>query len=307
MENNNVLVNLQRLKDFDLNLLKIFETVYICGSGSRAAEILGVTASAVSQSLQKLRLFFDDPLFIREGKGISPTSIADNIHKNISENMGMLFENLLIAEPTSLSQITIYCTPFSAVRVMPALVSALKEADLQCGIKHISSDAMVDSTEEILTYRKADLVFDTAPFYSFSTITEVFDTAQAVAVCRKDHPRVGDTLTLENMNKEMSTFLLNHSDDVKNLQAHIENFFGNREFAYSSSSLMTILGMTEASDYISFVPEWFARKFAESFNIKILNCDFKLPIVNMYLTYHKNLTKNAELYHVIKNMHNFIK
>lgn len=306
MKDTNVLENVQKLKDFDLNLLKIFETVYICGSGMRAAEILGVTASAISQSLQKLRIFFNGPLFIREGKGVSPTSVADKIHESISENMGLLFEQLLIAEPAALSQVTIYCTPFSALRVMPALTLALKDVGLQCGIKHISSDGMLDSTEEILTYRKADLVFDSAPYYSFSTATEIFDSASAVAVCRKSHPRLGDTLTQENMKNEMSTFLLNNTDEVKNIQSEIEQFFVKREFAYSSSSLITILGMTEASDYISFVPDWFAAKLADCFDLKTLKCDFELPTVNIYMTYHKNIMKNPELYQVIKTMRNHI-
>lgn len=302
MKDTNVLENVQKLKDFDLNLLKVFETVYICRSGIRAAEMLSVTASAISQSLHKLRIFFDDPLFIREGKGVSPTSIADNIHESISETIGLLFENLLVSEPASLNQVTIYCTPFSALRAMPVLASTLKEAGINCGIKHISSDGMLETTEDILTYRKADLVFNTAPYYSFSTVTEVFDSAQAVAVCRKDHPRIGDVLTQENMKNEVSTFLLNNTDDVKNTQVQIENFFVKREFAYSSSSLITIMSMTEASDYISFVPDWFAAKFAECFNLKILQCDFVLPPVNIYMTYHKNLMKNAELYNVVKKM-----
>lgn len=307
MKDTNVVENLQKLKDFDLNLLKVFETVYISGSGMRAAEILGVTASAISQSLQKLRIFFNDPLFIREGKGVSPTSVADKIHESISENIGLLFEQLLISEPLALSQVTIYCTPFTALRVMPSLALALKDAGLQCGIKHISSDAMVDSTEEILTFRKADLVFDSAPYYSFSTVTEIFDSTQAVAVCRKDHPRIGDTLIQENMKDEMSTFLLNETDSVKNIQVLIEDFFTKRNFAYSSSSLIIILGMTESSDYISFVPDWFAEKFVECFNLKILKCDFVLPIVNTYMTYHKNLIKNPELHQVVKAMQNHMR
>nr|WP_229893471.1 LysR family transcriptional regulator [Rahnella sp. LAC-M12] len=282
--------------------MKVFETVYICRSGIRAAEMLGVTASAISQSLHKLRIFFDDPLFIREGKGVSPTSIADNIHESISETIGLLFENLLISEPTSLNQITIYCTPFSAVRVMPTLASALKEAGIHCGIKHISSDGMLETTEEILTYRKADVVFGTAPYYSFSTVTEVFDSAMAVAVCRKDHPRIGDVLTQENMKKERSTFLLNNTESVKKAQVDLENYFVKREFAFSSSSLITILSMTEASDYISFMPDWFAAKFAGSFNLKILKSDFVLPPVSIYMTYHKNLMKNTELFNVVKKM-----
>ncbi|MDI4751562.1 LysR family transcriptional regulator, partial [Salmonella enterica subsp. enterica serovar Anatum] len=40
---------------------------------SKAAETLYITPSAVSQSLQRLRTQFNDPLFIRSGKGITPT------------------------------------------------------------------------------------------------------------------------------------------------------------------------------------------------------------------------------------------
>lgn len=45
-------------------------------SVSRAAERLGVTQSAVSHTLNKLRLALDDPLFVRSGRGIAPTGRA---------------------------------------------------------------------------------------------------------------------------------------------------------------------------------------------------------------------------------------
>lgn len=69
MKDTNVLENVQKLKDFDLNLLKVFETVYICRSGIRAAEMLGVTASAISQSLHKLRIFFVRSVVYSRRKG----------------------------------------------------------------------------------------------------------------------------------------------------------------------------------------------------------------------------------------------
>lgn len=57
-----------RSKKFDLNLLVIFECIYENLSISKAAETLYITPSAVSQSLQRLRLQFNDPLFVRAGK-----------------------------------------------------------------------------------------------------------------------------------------------------------------------------------------------------------------------------------------------
>jgi hypothetical protein len=45
-------------------------------SVSRAAERLGVSQSAASHTLDKLRGIFDDALFVRVGRGIEPTARA---------------------------------------------------------------------------------------------------------------------------------------------------------------------------------------------------------------------------------------
>lgn len=48
-----------------------------------AANRLGVTQSAVSHILDKLRLAVGDPLFVRSGRGIVPTERAIALHEPI--------------------------------------------------------------------------------------------------------------------------------------------------------------------------------------------------------------------------------
>ena len=72
------MANLYDLKKFDLNLLVIFECIYQHLSISKAAAMLFITPSAVSQSLQRLRQQLNDPLFVRVGKGMTPTTACDN-------------------------------------------------------------------------------------------------------------------------------------------------------------------------------------------------------------------------------------
>ena len=60
--------------DLDGKSLTTFLTVLEEMSVSRAAERLGVTQSAVSHALDKLRTILDDPLFVRVGRGIEPTA-----------------------------------------------------------------------------------------------------------------------------------------------------------------------------------------------------------------------------------------
>lgn len=74
----------------DLNLLVVFMAIYKNSSVSRAAVELGLGQPAVSNSLAKLRVLFDDPLFIRKGKGVTPT---DNAYQ-IAEILSPLLSNI---------------------------------------------------------------------------------------------------------------------------------------------------------------------------------------------------------------------
>ncbi|MGC8119536.1 LysR family transcriptional regulator [Marinobacter sp. VGCF2001] len=60
----------------DLRSLATFVAVLDEGSVSRAAIRLGVTQSAVSHTLERLRQAFGDPLFVKSGRGIVPTDYA---------------------------------------------------------------------------------------------------------------------------------------------------------------------------------------------------------------------------------------
>jgi DNA-binding transcriptional LysR family regulator len=63
--------------DLDGRLLKLLVAVVEAGSITRAAERLGVTQSAVSHLLDKLRGIVGDPLVVKSGRGIVPTSRAE--------------------------------------------------------------------------------------------------------------------------------------------------------------------------------------------------------------------------------------
>jgi DNA-binding transcriptional LysR family regulator len=67
----------------DLNLLMVFAVIWEHRNLVRAAEKLFVSQSAVSHSLRRLRTEFDDPLFVRQGKGVAPTEYAERLAPEI--------------------------------------------------------------------------------------------------------------------------------------------------------------------------------------------------------------------------------
>lgn len=68
-----------KLDRIDLNLFVVFDTIYAEGNLTRASEILHVTQPAVSNALARLRQTFDDPLFVRAGRRMAPTPVAQNL------------------------------------------------------------------------------------------------------------------------------------------------------------------------------------------------------------------------------------
>lgn len=64
------------LRSIDLNLLVIFEALFEERSVAKAAARLGLTSSAVSHALRRLRTQFKDPLLLRTAQGMAPTPEA---------------------------------------------------------------------------------------------------------------------------------------------------------------------------------------------------------------------------------------
>ena len=64
------------LRNFDLNLLVIFRAIMARGSIAGAAEEIGLSPSAVSHALARLRVMLNDELFFRTADGVCPTDRA---------------------------------------------------------------------------------------------------------------------------------------------------------------------------------------------------------------------------------------
>ena len=122
---------------YDLNLLPVFLALMEERSVTRAANRLGITQPALSNSLNRLRDMLKDPLFIRERYGIRPTQLAEEIAPTIEAALARLDELIVHQqdfEPASAERLFLIA-PNSYVELvlMPPLVARLRE--LAPGIK----------------------------------------------------------------------------------------------------------------------------------------------------------------------------
>ncbi|MDH4555091.1 LysR family transcriptional regulator [Pseudomonas sp. BN417] len=83
-------MNRNDLRRLDMNLLVIFESLMIERNLTRVGEKLFITQSTVSAALGRLRDLFDDPLLVRSGRSMEPTSRALHILEELCPAMDVI-------------------------------------------------------------------------------------------------------------------------------------------------------------------------------------------------------------------------
>ncbi|MFO3903223.1 LysR substrate-binding domain-containing protein [Enterobacter hormaechei] len=287
------MANLYDLKKFDLNLLVIFECIYQHLSISKAAETLFITPSAVSQSLQRLRNQLNDPLFIRSGKGISPTTVGVNLHKHLEQNLNQIEQTINIMHGSTLEKkLVIYCPQvLTPNRLLDPMTLLMREHNYEIEFHDILSASA--SAEDLLAYRKADLVFCFTPVASRSIICSRFVKLPIVVVCREDHPRIGNAATQEELSNEKYTFFLTEESGVRTYQAVSEQFIPERKIGFNCDSIFTILTMISASDLLGYIPLSVYEQYRGALKLKKVDVSFALPDMNIYMLYNRVALNNA--------------
>lgn len=286
------MANLYDLKKFDLNLLVIFECIYQHLSISKAAETLYITPSAVSQSLQRLRTQFNDPLFIRSGKGITPTVTGVNLHHHLEQNLNNLEQTINIMHGSSLKKKFIIYSPqiTTNLGVIELINTLRKNSDVE--VEHHDIIMTADTAENILAYRKADLIITTAPVYNRSIVCTLFKTIDCVLTCSRNHPRMNESATLAQILEEQFTLYLTEEAGIKEYQSQANALFTNRKIGFSSDSLMSITNVIASTDIIGTIPKLNYEYHAARLNLKEINVDFKLPSIRLYLMYNRASLSN---------------
>ena len=86
------------MADVDLNLLVALDALLAEGSVTGAARRLGLSSSAMSRTLTRLRSATGDPLLVRAGRGLVPTPYAAELSKRELQVLRLLDSDLSAPE-----------------------------------------------------------------------------------------------------------------------------------------------------------------------------------------------------------------
>ena len=149
--------------DLDARLLQLLVAVVEAGSITGAAQRLGVTQSAVSHLLDKLRGITGDPLFVKSGRGIVATTRAESLAAQARELLGELerFARSGEFDPAQWkTTFTIAANDFQRDLLLPALMARLRTAAPGLALRVRPSDV---PSLEMLRHEHCQLVISPRP------------------------------------------------------------------------------------------------------------------------------------------------
>jgi DNA-binding transcriptional LysR family regulator len=187
------------IRRLDLTLLIVFERLLAQRNMSAVAAGMGLTQSAVSHAVGRLRSFFDDPLFVRKGAGVEPTPRALLLGPPLAEALAGIRGAALIGRrfdpATATRQFAIAAPDILVATLASGLLARLAETAPNCQIvfrafSHSSAAAAVAAGD-------ADLAVGVFLDPPKDTIGEKigFETFRVAA--RRDHPALLGALDLD--------------------------------------------------------------------------------------------------------------
>jgi DNA-binding transcriptional LysR family regulator len=130
----------------DLALLRTFVTVHRAGSFTRAAALLGLSQPAVTSQIRSLERQLGRPLFLRQARGVTPTTIGDELAHRAAPHLDALVEIVEAGLDDESGVRTLHLAgppEFTSVRVLPALTKLVSQ-----GLAVRTS--LVSAAEEVL-------------------------------------------------------------------------------------------------------------------------------------------------------------
>ncbi len=292
----------------DLNLLRVLDVLLEERSVTRAGVRLGLTQSAVSHALSRLRHMLNDELFIRGPSGMAPTPRALEMGPQVHAALNQLQAAVAPADfdpKTSERRFTVISGGYASAVLAPALVGRMAE---ESPLAELVVSEMGPDMAERLDARRADFMIAgvlAAP-ERFGRETLM---AEALAwVVRNDHPlasrndvdlealvsvpHIAISRNLPGLGEEggdRNAFISHASwEDAGAFTNALAAAGLTRRVGVTVPDTYTAVAVASRTDLAAMIPRRLALLSAAAGRIKLIEPPYPAPTVDVTLLYLKD-------------------
>jgi DNA-binding transcriptional LysR family regulator len=295
-------MNSMHVASLDLNLLRVFDVLLEERSVTRAGARLGLTPSAVSHALSRLRYHLGDELFQREAGGMAPTRKALEIGPSLHAALAQLQTALTPADfdpAVSDRRFSVVAGPYACAVLMPAVVAEL-QARAPGVILHIAENPP-DLIEQ-LDSAMVDFVVTVFEAGPERLARERLITEDLAWVVRDGHPLCDAPATLESL-VSVPHVIVSSRREVMNrtgvsLRASWEDLGAfeselakrglRRRIGVVAPDTFSAMTIVARSEMAALIPRRLALLSVQSKRLALIDPPYETPPVNISLIYRKD-------------------
>lgn len=273
----------------DLNLLELFDTVYRLRNLTAAGQRLGLSQSAVSHGLGKLRDAYGDPLFVRTQRGVQPTPFADALAEPVANALEIVRSTLArpVFEPAQEQRVfRIAMTDVGERMFLPHVLSWMSgEAP---GIRLETSSPGLAELYDGLGSGEIDLAVGFIPGLGKQVRQHVLFHERFVYMMRRGHPDYAPALSVAHIQR------LPHAiadplgtDHAAAVEKVLADSGVRANIALRVRSFLGLAPIVAETDLIAPVPSNLGRTMAGSRQLEICEPPVSFPGFDVSVYWHQ--------------------
>lgn len=264
----------------DLNLLAVFDGLLRERSVTRAAEQLGLSQSAMSHAVNRLRAFFDDPLFVKTGQGMLPTPKAESLAPTMLDLMATIRSQVLsqaqFDPAVARRAFTLCMTDMGELVFLPPLIKRLRKLAPHCTLR--SRQVPVAQIEPLLASGEVDLVLGSLRAAPSGLFQQQLFMHRFVTLVSVKNTEVGDVMTLEQFQRMPQIVVTLAGRSSEAYDSAIEEQGITRHIFLSTPHFVVVpLLIDQHPDLIATVPQELGNVFAGYGSVRVLEPPMPLP------------------------------
>ncbi|KVS10437.1 LysR family transcriptional regulator [Burkholderia multivorans] len=273
----------------DLNLLLHLDALVRCANVSRAAEQLGITQSAMSAALSRLRRVFNDPLLIREGNTAvlteRATALAAQFQPLVEQWLDVTLERGQFDPTQSRRVFALYASDYVQFALLPALA-----ATLAAEAPNIALNIVPARPHHGLAMLESNHVEFVAGYYptpgSTLRMRPLFED-QVVCIVREGHASLESDWNLDAWLRYGHIDLAAHTRNAGELlDRRLAQMGKQRSVRMTMSSYLAAPSVVARSDLLANLPKSVALHFATQ-GFVVRPVPIALPPIQISLYWHE--------------------
>ena len=279
----------------DLNLFRVFDAIYRAGSLTEAARDLHLSQPAVSNALSRLREHFDDPLFVRRGRSIAPTPVADTIADDIQSALSLLQDSVHRGqhfEPSaSQRRFVLGLGDTMEFLLLPPLIKQLSAS--APGLSIHSRRLRRDQLSRHLALGELSLAVDVPQTVDSSIEQRPLRSEPLCVLMRADHPLAAHALTMEGYLQARHIGVSGRREGAlfEDIQLQQQGF--KRQVQVRGQSYHAACHVVVASSLLLTLPQQLGERYADLLGLALQPLPVLTPTLDMTLYWHRSANADA--------------